>query len=115
MGFFDSFNKALKDGVDDYKNTVNKVVGSSYQNIYFNRYPNGPYICKGCGRSFPERDRDCTVDHIVPQKCGGTNAITNLQILCRSCNSSKNAQLNMLSIKYSGAALLRELKKVIRY
>ncbi|AGT43367.1 hypothetical protein TPE_0871 [Treponema pedis str. T A4] len=38
-----------------------------------------------------------------------------MQILCQHCNSSKNAKLNMLSVKYSGAALLRELRKSISY
>ncbi|MFI6609293.1 HNH endonuclease [Streptomyces sp. NPDC050507] len=30
-----------------------------------------------------------TGDHIVPLARGGTNVLSNVQVLCRSCNSSK--------------------------
>jgi 5-methylcytosine-specific restriction protein A len=32
---------------------------------------------------------DATVDHRIPLTRGGTNELTNLQAMCRSCNSSK--------------------------
>jgi hypothetical protein len=32
---------------------------------------------------------DLTVDHIFPRCMGGTNALPNLRILCRSCNSAR--------------------------
>lgn len=35
---------------------------------------------------------DLTIDHIFPQSIGGTNAITNLRTLCRSCNSARPVQ-----------------------
>lgn len=34
-------------------------------------------------------DFDRAIDHIVPLKLGGTNDITNLQLLCESCNLKK--------------------------
>jgi len=96
-----------------YQETVNKAVGSKYRDEYFSRY-SPPYICNGCGKRFPTATADCTIDHIIPQKCGGTNAMTNLQVLCRSCNSKKNATISMLSVKYSGDALIREIERMFQ-
>lgn len=116
MGFFDSFNQAFSGASKSWQSTVNNVVGNDYRDKYFKAYPKGPYVCKGCGRSFPEKTRECTVDHIIPQKHGGTNAITNLQILCQSCNSQKSAKINALEAAgASGAVLIRELKRALGY
>ena len=43
--------------------------------------------CNGCGLHLPERLFD--VDHIKPKSKGGSDAITNLQLLCGDCNSRK--------------------------
>ena len=40
--------------------------------------------CSFCGLA-----ADLTVDHILPLSMGGTNDITNLRVLCRSCNSGR--------------------------
>lgn len=34
-----------------------------------------------------------TVDHIIPKSRGGTNHPSNLQPMCRSCNSKKSAKI----------------------
>lgn len=44
--------------------------------------------CLCCGR----RDVKLTVDHVVPLIMGGSNDISNLQPLCRSCNCSKQGK-----------------------
>lgn len=35
---------------------------------------------------------DLTADHIVPVVAGGTHARSNLQVLCRTCNSAKGGK-----------------------
>lgn len=44
--------------------------------------------CLACGQRLP-----LTKDHIVPVHLGGSDDISNIQPLCRSCNSSKNARI----------------------
>ena len=44
-------------------------------------------ICWGCLMHFPFRN--LTVDHKIPQAHGGSDHITNLQLLCQACNSMK--------------------------
>lgn len=47
--------------------------------------------CLLCWRTEP--DITLTVDHVVPVHLGGSNDITNLQCLCRPCNSIKGRQI----------------------
>lgn len=49
-----------------------------------------------CCRKYISFDK-MTVDHIIPLSWGGSNYATNIQLLCKSCNSSKG---NRNSIDY---------------
>ena len=52
------------------------------------------YTCPACDKKEPEIK--LTTDHIVALDNGGTNYISNIQPLCRSCNSKKHTK----TIKY---------------
>ena len=62
-----------------------------YRDKYFNdeqnRSNNGWYTCVRCGKKLRRGDAD--IDHIIPQSCGGSDDIDNLQCMCRNCNRSK--------------------------
>lgn len=62
--------------------------------------------CAGCGHHF--LPRNLTVDHIIAQNVGGTDHLSNLQLLCGACNSTKGdrgmeyllAQLNGVATSF---------------
>lgn len=51
-------------------------------------YERDGFRCLHCSTT-----EDLTIDHIVPRRRGGTNDESNLQTLCRRCNSSKGAKV----------------------
>ena len=67
------------------------------------------YKCASCGRSTHEVS--ITADHIVPLARKGTNTIDNIQVLCKSCNSSKHAK----TIDFRNKSIRDSIKlKVVR-
>jgi hypothetical protein len=61
------------------------VIPQSIRAVVFER---DGYQCKHCGATEHLR-----VDHIYPERHGGTLDLANLQTLCRSCNSRKGARV----------------------
>jgi 5-methylcytosine-specific restriction endonuclease McrA len=49
------------------------------------------FTCLCCGEKEPMIE--LTEDHVVPLSAGGTDAIENIQPLCRKCNSHKGARV----------------------
>lgn len=96
---------------------VNSSTGNNYRDVYFNANPGDCHECKGCSKVIVRSTvpSEVQIDHIVPKKAYGTNALTNLQTLCGPCNRNKSAKIDKLTLKYSGETLLRELRKVISY
>jgi 5-methylcytosine-specific restriction endonuclease McrA len=57
------------------------------QDLRWEIFERDGYLCRRCGGR-----RDLTIDHITPVIAGGTNDKSNLQTLCRTCNSHKGAR-----------------------
>jgi 5-methylcytosine-specific restriction endonuclease McrA len=53
-------------------------------------YAKQQHHCAGCGASIRKRYE---VDHIIPVTRGGTNDISNIQLLCMPCNRTKHNKL----------------------
>jgi 5-methylcytosine-specific restriction endonuclease McrA len=50
-------------------------------------YDRDGHRCQLCGAT-----DDLCIDHVVPVAMGGGDALSNLQVLCRTCNSRKGAR-----------------------
>lgn len=84
------------------------------------------YRCQNCGvgaiivlgsDSEPKLDTShLTIDHIRPLADGGTNDLSNLQVLCRDCNLKKNRKVSPygkgLGKRTKAGRALRRARKV---
>lgn len=69
--------------------------------------------CYYCGKKMKERNK--TIDHIVPLKKGGSNCFSNLVVCCSRCNSIKagytiSELIDQLRIRYKYANELERSK-----
>ncbi|MBD3886881.1 HNH endonuclease [Phormidium tenue FACHB-886] len=48
--------------------------------------------CQSCGQT--EEETELTIDHIIALAQGGSNDLSNLQPLCRRCNSCKQVRFD---------------------
>lgn len=47
--------------------------------------------CRWCGHT-PDNILDLEIDHVIPRARGGEHVMSNLQLLCGTCNRSKGAR-----------------------
>ena len=82
----------------------------SYRNKWFdnNKSNHGWYTCVRCGKSFRRGDID--IDHIIPQKYGGSDNLNNLQCMCKHCNRSKQDDLDNVVSEYASNTV-KNIKK----
>jgi len=79
--------KRFDEGEDDYKKIRSEYNGMRDALLAALIERDGCY-CQKCGTT-----ENITIDHIMPVIMGGKNLISNLQLLCRSCNSRKGAKM----------------------
>lgn len=56
------------------------------------------YQCQSCGQQSYETQLN--IDHIIPLANGGSNDISNLQVLCSRCNQKKQAHYDSRFQRY---------------
>jgi 5-methylcytosine-specific restriction endonuclease McrA len=68
--------------INSFYFSQSRYVSQTTKKIVYNRDGG---ICQCCGSS-----QDLEYDHIVPYSCGGSSEVSNIQLLCFSCNRSKS-------------------------
>lgn len=78
--------------------------GINNDRLRFEVFQRDNFTCQACGRT-PKDGVPLEVDHIVPRSLGGSNAIDNLQVLCKQCNiGKKNRVMHKIDIPLRKAA-----------
>ncbi len=70
-------------------NPKRKEIKLSYDKLFVTLGRRDGFSCLMCGSSA----KDLQIDHVIPISHNGTNDISNLQLLCPSCNSRKKDKI----------------------
>lgn len=71
-----------------YRSIAKKCENTLTEKEWFEILEQANYKCKRCGSS-----DDLTMDHVIPISKGGLHTKSNIDVLCRKCNSSKGAKI----------------------
>lgn len=74
------------------------ATGSHTQEEWVNLKEEFDFICICCG--LEESETTLSEDHVIPLSKGGTDDISNIQPLCRSCNSKKGTKIIDYRVAY---------------
>lgn len=117
-------NKALRSISQDYPYPsvikTKRYVNLPYKGVVLTRhniFKRDSFCCQYCGK-----DKDLTLDHLIPKSKGGKSTWTNLVTACKSCNAKKGdftpeqAGLKLLKkpIRPSYVMFLRSTSKSLR-
>ena len=112
--FRDAYNRAqsrIVDGTNTQTKIDDPILPSDVLDDDRKRqvYARDNFTCLCCGKA-QRKGVVLNVDHIIPVSMGGSNAVSNLQTLCKQCNSQKG--VNEIDYRVN-INPLREPKKVL--
>ncbi len=81
-----------------------------YREDYFEHHKSnhGWYTCVRCGGKFRKSEID--IDHIIPQRYGGSDHLNNLQCMCKHCNRSKQDDVGFDTVKDLSRNVIKNAK-----
>lgn len=80
---------AFRDMLNSNYNRKNRKQISRYKLIFNELGHRYKFQCVKC-----KTDKNLTIDHIIPVSKGGGDEISNLQLMCKPCNSRKGARVD---------------------
>ena len=86
----DAISKGIKHLKERHSTRKSSVIGKLQYGIWFKIKKFYNFTCLRCLKNEPEIE--LTIDHIIPISKGGLHTKSNIQPLCRSCNSIKHTK-----------------------